>query len=436
MNNKLKNLEIEQIVLGCFFIDRYTINKIKKIKTDFFYYDYHKIIFDCLVKLLNENKPIDIAIVAEELTSTGKLEYIGGITYISSLVTVVPTTSNLDYYIDILQELYNRRVLINHLKEVGEFIIDKSKSLNEISTMFEELKKIATNSESIKSSYIDIESIQYCDDKINTIPTGLKKLDCLLSDHSSGGLQYGTLTVWTGEPSSGKSTLLNQIMAEAILNNNKVFIYSGELPNNKLKEWFVRTVSNIEHLETYKNNLGIISKTITKDGWNLVSKWAKNKIFIYGDDSDVSENNLISTIEYLYLSKGVRLFILDNLMTINYNANDNKYSNQEKIASSLKKLARKYDLVIILVAHPKKNQYVSQPTMYDVAGASEIVNYADYVIRSVRCDDDNAKVKSGLMILKNRLGSRQDIIIQVKFDKERKRFYTDDLELNKYYYTN
>ena len=61
--------------------------------------------------------------------------------------------------------------------------------------------------------------------------TGLLNLDCILGKNSSDGIAYGSLTVLTGEPASGKSTILNQFMAESISQGNKAFIYSGELPS-------------------------------------------------------------------------------------------------------------------------------------------------------------------------------------------------------------
>ena len=110
-----------------------------------------------------------------------------------------------------------------------------------------------------------------------------------------------------------------------------------------------------------------------------------------------------------------------------------KYENQKRIASQLKNLAKKYKLVIILVAHPKKPTGLDRPSMYDVSGASEMVGVADYVIRTTRAKKDDESSTSGIFVLKNRINGKQDIFIKTYFDENRKRIYTDLLELNKDY---
>ena len=254
----------------------------------------------------------------------------------------------------------------------------------------------------------------------------------ILSDEENGGIEYGTLTVLSGRPSSGKSTLINQIVAECIFQGKKAFIYSGELPNKRLKKWFNRTVSNKEHIEYNYNDIGKKIYNITNEGENLISKWARNNLFIYGEDSKANESNLLGTIEHLYINKGVRLFVLDNLMSMYSDAKDhNKYNYQERLVKDLSAMAKKYGLIIILVAHPKKEYIiVNKPTMYDVSGAAEIVNYADYVMMTLRIDD-NEKFKSGIIVLKNRINGKQDVTVKLEFSEERKRFYTNELELSR-----
>ena len=97
-----------------------------------------------------------------------------------------------------------------------------------------------------------------------------------------------------------------------------------------------------------------------------------------------------------------------------------------------KKIAKKYSLAIILIAHPKKPEKGQKPSMYDVSGASEIVGSADTVIRIERPEagsDDTSKLK----LLKNRWGSIVGTQIRLEFDEYRKRFYTNQQELNRDY---
>ena len=111
---------------------------------------------------------------------------------------------------------------------------------------------------------------------------------------------------------------------------------------------------------------------------------------------------------------------------------NDKYEKQKDICISLKNLAKKYGLAIILVAHPSKGIIQREkPTMYDVAGASEIVGSADLVLMTVRGTEEDPQ--SGIWILKNRNTGKQGIPVGLNFDDDRKRYYITEAERNKDY---
>lgn len=127
------------------------------------------------------------------------------------------------------------------------------------------------------------------------------------------------------------------------------------------------------------------------------------------------------------------MFILDNLMTLALDAKD-KYESQKELAKNLKNLARKYNLVIILVAHPKKTNNGDNVDMFDVSGASEIVNLCDYELFTQRIiDDEEGKDETYLLITKNRQTGKQKKRLQLHFDDIRKRLYSSPAELNRVY---
>lgn len=425
---KLTNLQAEQSILGSLLLDPSLVYKLKEksIKVSDFYYEYNKIILKVIRKLNQENKPIDLITITEELKAIGKLEACGGINYITSLSTIVPTVRNIEYYIDIVRELSLKRNIDREIISISEDI--EVMELSDIVNVMDKVKESLLNNKKVEDLYIDASTIKRDKGARRNLKTGFNKLDNYL-----GGLTYGTMTILTGEPSSGKSTILNQIIANTIQNNHKVFIYSGELPSYQLMEWFVRTVVNGYHLKEYENKQGEKYKDVTDYSWELVLEWVKDKFFVYGQDSKATENNLLMTIEYLHNKKGVRLFILDNMMTIQSEGSKDKYSKQEDMAINLKSLAKKYGLVIILVAHPNKgSSQNNEHSMYDVSGASEVVNLADHVIKTIRNKKDDED-KSFITILKNRTTGKQNIIFQTYFDNERKRFYIDGSELEKDY---
>lgn len=419
------SVEAEQSLLGCFLLDPMISYKVREINSNDFYKEAHKIIFENIKFLVNENKPIDLITLVDKIKLSGHLEDIGGISYITSLSTIVPTTSNIDYYIKIVRDKALARMAIKQAHE----IIDKlyNEKVEDVVLHIDSLKNEINGHRSLENNFVDISTIERNKNSRKAIYAGFNKLDSLI-----GGFRYGSLNILSGQPSSGKSTILNQIIANAIDQGHKAFIYSGELPGDILKEWFVRTVSNFEHLEEKTDYLGGKYYDFIDEAWKLVSMWSKDKLFIYGDDSAANDSNLLSTIEYLHLKKGIRLFVLDNLMTMQLGSNKDKYEKQKDVCISLKNIAKKYGLVIILVAHPSKAVIQKEePTMYDVAGASEIVGSADLVLMTVRGTKEDPQ--SGIWILKNRNTGKQGIPVGFNFDDDRKRYYITEDERNKDY---
>lgn len=432
MKNEIFNLEAEQSVLGSIILEG-NLNCLEgtNFKPEDYLKEQHRVIYLAMVEISKKNKPIDLLTLVEELKKNNMLEQVGGISYICSLTTIVPTTSNIKYYAEIVKDLSNKRKLLNKINEVVNNIrnIDNSAIISEL----EEAKNIVENTTKYESMFTNFGDITMQKDT-KSLATGFLKLDKALH-----GLEYGTLTTLTGEPATGKSTILNQIIANTISNNEKVFLYSGELPQNKLKFWFNRTVANASDLAMFVDEYGkekYYCKSYTND---LINKWANDKLFIFNDQEKPSESNLIGSITYLAKYKGVRLVVLDNLMTmITDNPTDNEYQKQKYLVNNLKNLAKKYELVIILVAHAnKKSMENKEPNMFDVSGASEIVNLSDYVLKTVRNvtidkNTDEEENHNSIHILKNRIEGIQGVHLKTYFDDMRKRFYTDSaVELEK-----
>ena len=428
MNNRVlpHSVEAEQSVLGSMILDNDVASLVvNKIETIHFYKEAHKAIFESMVNLMNENKPIDLLMLTEQLKLNNQLNSIGGVSYITSLSAIVPTTSNVNQYIEIVLEKYTRRQAIS----VASDIINKlyNGRIKELETDAESLKNVLVNNKKIENMYVNASEIKRNKKSSEFISTGFKVLDNFLG----GGFKCTSLTILTGEPGSGKSTILNQIIAGALADKHKSFLYSGELPGSDLMFWFKRTVANDHHIVEKNNKVGHKYKDITNYCWDLISKWIDGKLFIYGDDSIANKSNMLATIEHLAINKGIKFFVLDNLMTFDIGEETKQYREQKQLCLSLKQLAKKYGIAIVLVAHPKKPSDKDKPSMYDVSGASEIVGCADTVIRTVRPEDENQDSK--ILLLKNRWGGATNKAFSVKFNERRKRYYTNGSELERDY---
>ena len=425
MTGDICNINAEMAFLGSIITDEKLIVKAIEdgIKPGDLTGKGFDIIYQCMLSIHNSKKPIEMVSLVAELKAMGIQAPVSLLTDMASM----GITPNFKYYMnEIKDNSYKRKVkdqvfdLVNSLE---------SKSPSEIKSYIEDLAN-KLDYGSVEQLFVDASEIKRTD--LNSgLETGFKDLDALL-----GGLVYGSLTVLTGEPSSGKSTLLNQIVAQNIMNGHRCMLYSGELTDFNVLQWFMRAVANPSDLQEFKGKVGSYYD-VTSHGEYSIRQWIKNKLFIYSEDSRSSVDNISVSIEYLARTKDVKLFVLDNMMTID-NSGLEELDKQKRLAKKLKSLARKYRICIILVAHPKKKGDKDKYHMHDVSGASEVVNLADYELiltRNIKVDGKTNDVSdiTKIGILKNRTTGKQGISRRLNFDDMRKRFWIDDMDKIKDY---
>ena len=390
-----------------------------------FYHPQHQIIYNCIKKMHDSGDAIDFVTLKHNLKKADLLEKAGGVSYFTSLTSAVPTTKNIDYHIKILKELATKRNIYNLISDKAKTI--KKMNGQDMIKLANEVKATVLDSPCVDDLFVDASDISLDTTPSPSIETGFAQLDAA----TSGGLNFGTLTVLTGSPGSGKSTFLNQILANALSLGFNSFLYSGELTAQMALDWFYKTVANPIHLSFGVNSFGKTIK-VTEEGVSQINKWLREKLFLFSKNTQADETNISTVIEYLAVKKNVKLFVLDNLMTIECRGTD-KYENQINVIKSLKNLAKNYNIVIILVAHSNKNSIMrSEPHVFDISGASEIANLSDYILTATRDNDhDNETTK---LLLKNRITGLIKKHLQLKFSPDRKRFYTDSkLELERDY---
>lgn len=428
-NDKLASSDIEQSIIGCVLLDNYKSLEIIKdlnLKENDFFYDDTRVLFNSIMVLAARGEKIDLITLADFLKCENMLESIGGYQKIIGTTTIVVTISNLRYYINKIKELSNKRKVLKEIKEVSADI--ERMTLSDLQKKLTLMNDTVSDTGRFDNMFTSANNIKEVA-KVKSLSTGFNKLDRALH-----GLEYGTLTVLTGKPATGKSTILNQIIANSLYYKIPVFLYSGELPQKKVMAWFKMTVANSEDIKEYTDEYGATKYGLDVEASKLIQEWSKD-LYIFNDNEKPSETNLINTIKYLHKEKGVKLVILDNLMTmVTDDPTNDEYLKQKHLANSLKKLAKTYNLVVILVAHEKKKSKDDKKNvtdMFDVLGASEIVNLADYVLHSQRNiikSKETGEIiadTSGIYISKNRIEGIQGVGMDTIFDKTRKRFYTE-----------
>lgn len=251
------------------------------------------------------------------------------------------------------------------------------------------------------------------------LKTGIK---CI--DDDILGILFGSLNIFTGRNGAGKSTILNQIyIGESIRQGQKPFLFSGELSAGNIKYWLLQTLANDSDYIEATSRDGYKYKKI-KNAKSIVEK-VRDKFYLY-DSDDYYIDSILLKMEALAKRNGVKVFVLDNLMMILDKEKD-EYKAKAIITSKLKSFAKKYNVIVHLVAHPKKSQN-EEIEKDDVAGRADITNLADYVTTIERNFKEDREYDAKLSIVKNR-PTGKNTAAELVFDRDRKRFYSSSQKL-------
>ena len=303
------------------------------------------------------------------------------------------------------QRLTNNRVFaVRHEDYLGE------KDANDILRSFgaEAVRKAVENAQEPDIGYVkelaDVEDVD-----LNLLPkvkTGYYEIDSTLG----GGICFGQVCLLTGERGNGKSTFMSNIVANSLDQGVGVFTYSGELAGYHFKRWLNCQLAGNDYMVENQNEFGDITYTIDPAISKAISEWYRGKAFIY-DNSFIEDGDehtaLTDIVREVASRRNVRLICIDNLMTAMEAVNEqsNLYLAQSNFVGELKKIAVRYDVAIILVAHPRKRGRGDDADFEndDVAGSGDITNKVDIVMRYNRATE-GADHDSELSITKNRLG--------------------------------
>lgn len=320
-----------------------------------------------------------------------------------------------------------KRRFPNKMKRVREESYQGCKDANEILRKYgpEAVKSAVDTAEFIPLEQVinlaDVKDINPYD--IKKLRTGIKTIDNTLY----GGLPFGTLCVLTGRRGEGKSTLGSQIVAQATEQGYVSFTYSGELPNYLYKSWFDFQIAGPNHITESETKNGYSKKSIPKKAQHDINEWYRDKVWIY--DSTIIDGRetvgLLELVKKFIMQYGAKVIFLDNLMSAMYldmMIGSDKYEQQGIFVNELAKIALMYDVLIILVAHKRKNGF-SKDENDEINGSGDISNLAGIVI-SYGIDKDLDISQRRVIISKNRLFGKTDLKGSVlNFEPKSKRIY-------------
>ncbi|MCH2188827.1 replicative DNA helicase [Candidatus Gracilibacteria bacterium] len=424
-------LEAEQSVLGSILIDKdcfITIGDI--LKSQDFYSDANAAIFEVMFDLYKTNKPIDLITVKEKLDDKKMLDKVGGITYLTELTDIVPTTSNVFEYAQIVK---NKSVLRNLIRSGNEIIscgydeqgvltqlLEKAeKSLFEVTQVFIKNKLVHIN-EILNQRFEEFAEVHENPDIItkHRLQLGFSSLD-----NKFGGLKGGDMVIVAARPSMGKTAFALNLAQNVGYNGKNVAIFSLEMSKEQLTDRMIASAMEIDSWKLAKGELE--DHEFAKIGEAMEKLSQAN---VYMDDS--AGGNLIdlkSKCRRLKMESGLDLIVIDYLQLMSGGNPMNRVQEISDISRGIKSLARELDVPIIALsqlsraveARPDK-----RPLMSDLRESGSIEQDADIIMMLYRDEYyDEFSDKKGvtdILVRKNRNGPIGNV--ELMFNKNNQKF--------------
>ncbi len=350
-----QSLEAEQAVLGAIILEGEAITKaIEILSPEDFYSERHRKIYQAMLELFDRNEPIDLITLTEHLRDKGELEDVGGVSYLGTLTTVVPTAANIRYHAKLVREKALLRSLIRACTEIVTKVYEEPEDAEEMIDFAErlifEISEKRTNTsfyhmkDVVKNTFKIIESMYEKKAVITGIPSGFKDLDALTS-----GFQPGDLIIIGGRPGMGKTAFsLNIAQHVGVELGEPVAFFSLEMSKEQIA---MRLLSSIAMV----NSSALRKGFITKRDWERITdaavKLSEAPIYI-DDSSQMSVLEIRAKARRLKMEKGrLGLVIIDYLQLMrSRNTYDVREQEIADISRSLKAMAKELKVPVIALS--------------------------------------------------------------------------------------
>jgi len=415
-----QNIEAEKAVLGSILIDSQSLNKIGDLlKPESFYDLRHQVIFHNILHLYRDGKAVDVLTLTSELKKEKKLKQIGGSSYLSEIISEVPSTSNTEQYAEIIQECYIRRELISLSSNIDKESREEQKKLEDIMESFESKLFSITVSSSSKDFYDTrtlLEMQMQKADEYAKNPNGLRGLSTGINsiDKFLGGLHKSDLIILAARPGVGKSAFAIDLARHAGILGKTAAIFSLEMPAVQVIERMLAQQSRINSWELRMSQI----KDADYRKFNEAAEKLSNSKILIDDTPGINIMQLRSKVRKLMIEEGIDFLVIDYLQLMQGSSKtDNRAQEVGEISRSLKILARELDIPILALAQLNRaveNRIDRVPQLSDLRESGSIEQDADLVLflsRDANTEevdpnniDYNRKVKIDLYIAKHRNG--------------------------------
>lgn len=382
------SIEAEQSVIGSMLMDREAVIAASEIITGSdFYQQQYGIMFDAMVELFNEGKPVDLVTLQDRLKEKDVPPEVSSLDFVRDIITIVPTSANVKSYATIVSEKAVLRRLIKTTEEIANtcyagkeplenILADTEKSIfdllqNKGGQEFVPIKQVAINVlEKIEDAYKNQGTV-------TGIPSGFIDLDYKLS-----GLQPSDLVLVAARPSMGKTAFVLNIAQYVAFKKDKcTAIFSLEMSKEQL-------VNRMLSLESHVDAQKIRNGRLNDEEWmNLVegsANIANSKLFI-DDTPGITLSAMRSKCRKLKMEHDIQIVIIDYLQLMSGNSGNNASRQQEisDISRGLKALARELNVPVIALSQLSRaveQRPDHRPMLSDLRESGAIEQDADVVM--------------------------------------------------------
>ena len=349
--------EFEQAVLGAMMIDQRAVDRVVNIFQDndqLFYRPEHRQIYEAIIRLYNDTKPIDMLTVSNQLRADGVLDAVGGDFYLVQLTQRVSSAANIEFHARVVQQKYFQRELIKLSTDIINKSYDDSSDVFDLLDEAESAIFNITNT-NIKKSYEKaedlvhqaikrIEELSKQEGGISGLPSGFRDVDKV-----TAGWQNSDLIIVAARPGMGKTAFVVSMAKNmAVRHNIPVALFSLEMSSVQL---ITRMISSETGITSNKLREG----SLQQYEWDILYQKVKDleKAPIY-----IDETPGISLLEFRakarrLVSQGVKLLIIDylQLMTVGGKAGaGNREQEISMISRTLKAVAKELNVPVIALS--------------------------------------------------------------------------------------
>lgn len=407
--------EAEQSVIGSALTDAQSVAvSAEIIRPDDFYFEQNREIYSVIMELFNENTPIDIVTVSDRLNRGDRLDAVGGITYLASVASSVPTTGNVAYYSKIIKEKSTIRKLISSSRAISEIAYAGAESVDRILEQSEQLifdvssskeqSDIVKIQDVLMSAYQEMVENALNKGTLTGVPTGFDELN-----RRTGGFHGGELIIIAGRPGMGKSSFAVNIAEHAAISEGvPVAIFNLEMSKSMIVN---RILCSQALVDASKVRLG----NFTGEDWqqlgSVIDKVAASPIYI-DDTASITVSEIRAKCRRLKQIKNLGMVIIDYLQLMQSSGRaDNRQQEISDISRSLKVLAKELDIPVIALsqlARTCETRSDKRPMLSDLRESGAIEQDADIVMFLYRDEyynkDSEEKNIAECIIAKQRSG--------------------------------